>query len=322
MNTHIRVGVVGCGYLGAFHAEKYAAMPGVALVGVVDTEPERADSLASRLETASFHTHRDLIGRVDAASIVTPTPSHFDVSRELLDNGIDLMVEKPMTTSLAEADALIRLAENKGRILQVGHLERFNPAVVAVRDRIHRPMFIEAHRLGIFQGRSTDVSVVLDLMIHDIDIILNFVGAEADSVHASGAAVVSDHVDIANARVQFASGCVANITASRISIKNERKIRIFQPNSYVAIDFARHQITVIDKACPSGDALIPGMEVSQLSFDKGDALEDELRSFVAAVRDRRHPEVTGRMGYQALQIALEVMAQIEAAHRRFGTHHC
>lgn len=293
-------------------------MPEVELVGVVDTVRDRADALAKQLGTKAFYSHQDLIGKIEAASIVVPTPLHFQVSEAFLKHNIDLMVEKPITTTLSEADKLIAMAETAGCILQVGHLERFNPAVVAVRDRIQLPMFIESHRLGIYQGRCTDVSVVLDLMIHDIDIILNFVGSEVESVHASGAAVVSDHTDIANARIQFKSGCVANVTASRISIKNERKIRIFQRNSYIAVDFARHQITVIEQTGKCTDTLIPGMEVSQLSFDKGDALEDELVSFVSAVRERRRPEVTGHMGYQALKIALNIMDQIEEAHRRFG----
>ncbi|MFZ7124662.1 MAG: Gfo/Idh/MocA family protein [Desulfobacterales bacterium] len=314
----LRVGVVGCGYLGKFHAEKFAGMEGVELVGVVDTVGERAQALAHRLGTRAFSTHEALVGKIDAASIVVPTPAHYKVSKDLLQHGVDLMIEKPMTTTLPEADELIALADREGRVLQVGHLERFNPAVVAVKDHIHRPMFIESHRLGIFQGRCTDVSVVLDLMIHDIDIILNFVGSEVEGIHASGASVVSDHTDIANARIQFESGCVANVTASRISIKNERKIRIFQKNSYIAVDFAKREITRIEQTGECTDSLIPGMKVSQLSFEEGDALKDELSSFVASVRSRRQPEVTGRMGYQALRIALDIMDQIEAAHRRFG----
>jgi predicted dehydrogenase len=318
MSESIRVAVVGCGYLGRFHAEKYARMPGVDLVGVVDIDRKRAEDLAGRLGTRAWEDWEAVANRIDAASIVVPTPLHHPIGKALLERGVDLMIEKPITETLAEADELIRLAEAGGRVLQVGHLERFNPAVLAARERIRNPVFIEAHRLSIFQGRSTDVSVVLDLMIHDIDIILDFVGSEVESLHASGAAVVSRTVDIANARIQFASGCVANVTASRISTKNERKVRLFQRNGYIAVDFAKRGITIIEQTGKPTGGLIPGMEVSQLSLDQGDALEAELGAFVKAVRGRSLPEVTGRMGYRALEIALEIMEQIEAAHRRYG----
>ncbi len=318
MSESIRVAVVGCGYLGRFHAEKYARMPGAELVGVVDIDRKRAEDLADRLGTRAYEDWEAVANRIDAASIVVPTPLHHPIGKALLERGVDLMIEKPITETLAEADELIRLAEAGGRVLQVGHLERFNPAVVAARERIRNPVFIEAHRLSIFQGRSTDVSVVLDLMIHDIDIILDFVGSEVESLHASGAAVVSRTVDIANARIQFASGCVANVTASRISTKNERKVRLFQRNGYIAVDFAKRGITIIEQTGKPTGGLIPGMEVSQLSLDQGDALEAELGAFVKAVRGRSLPEVTGRMGYRALEIALEIMEQIEAAHRRYG----
>ncbi len=314
----VRVAVVGSGYLGRFHAEKYAGLEGVTLVGIVDTDTPKAAAVAARCHTQALARYQDLIGQVDAVSIAVPTPAHYAVARDFLENGVDVLIEKPMTTTLAQAHGLIELAEREGLILQVGHLERFNPAVVAVRELIHKPMFIESHRLSIYQGRRTDVSVVLDLMIHDIDIILNFVGAPVKAIHASGAAVVSDHCDIANARIEFATGCVANITASRISTKNQRKVRLFQKNAYIAVDFALREITHIRQTGATGDGLIPGMEVNQSRFPEGDALEGELRSFVQAVAQRREPEVTGEMGYQALAIALNVMEQIDDATRRFG----
>ncbi len=314
----VRVAVVGAGYLGRFHAEKYAALDGVELVGVVDVDTAKAAEVAGHCRSRAFGRHLDLMGRVDAVSIVVPTPLHFAIAGDCLRNGIDVLIEKPMTTTLAEARELIDIAESEGLILQVGHLERFNPAVVAVRERIHKPMFIESHRLSLFQGRSTDVSVVLDLMIHDIDIILNFVGAPVKAIHASGAAVVSEHCDIANARIEFATGCVANITASRISTKNQRKVRLFQKNAYIAVDFAAREITHIQQTGHTGSAPIPGMSVDQTRFPEGDALEDELRAFVDAVATRHEPEVTGAMGYQALEIALNVMEQIDDATRRFG----
>jgi len=222
-----------------------------------------------------------------------------------------------MTTTLEEADELVRFSGSKGLILQVGHLERFNPAVVALQDVVEKPLFIESHRLSIYKERCTDVSVVLDLMIHDIDIILNFVKSEVDSIHAAGAPVISGHVDIANARLQFKNGCVANVTASRISTKNERKIRLFQKDAYVSVDFANQGITVIKQNDQIEGGLIPGMDIKQLSFAKGDALEDELKSFVKAVKNRATPEVTGRMGRDALKIALSIMSQISFTSSQF-----
>jgi len=270
----IRVGVIGVGYLGRFHAEKYSRMENVVLAGVVDINRALAEEVAALFSTDAFTDYRDLCGHVDAVSIVVPTAEHFLVGADCLNHDLDVLIEKPMTTTLEQADELIRIAESRGRVMQIGHLERFNPAVIAVKDIVHHPMFIEAHRLSIFKDRSTDVSVVLDLMIHDIDIIMNLVKSEiksihaagapvvcehADianviimnlvkseikSIHAAGAPVVCEHADIANVRLEFESGCVANVTASRISTKNQRKIRLFQKDAYVAVDFISRDITV------------------------------------------------------------------------------
>jgi predicted dehydrogenase len=313
----LQVGVVGVGYLGKFHAEKYARMDHVDLVGVVDIDPSKAENVAKKFNTKAYSTHQDLFGKADAVSIVAPTPDHYAIAKDCLEQNIDVLVEKPMTKTLEEADELIRFSESRGLILQVGHLERFNPAVVALQDVVKQPLFIESHRLSIYKERSTDVSVVLDLMIHDIDIILNLVKSEVDSIHAAGVPVISEHVDIANARLQFKNGCVANVTASRISIKNERKIRLFQKDSYVSVDFANQGITVIKQNDQIESGLIPGMDIKQLSFAKGDALNDELKSFVKAVKKRTTPEVTARMGRDALEIALDIMDQIKDAIRRF-----
>jgi predicted dehydrogenase len=313
----LQVGVVGVGYLGKFHAEKYARMDHVDLVGVVDIDPSKAENVAKKFNTKAYSTHQDLFGKADAVSIVAPTPDHYAIAKDCLEQNIDVLVEKPMTKTLEEADELIRFSESRGLILQVGHLERFNPAVVALQDVVKKPLFIESHRLSIYKERSTDVSVVLDLMIHDIDIILNLVKSEVDSIHAAGVPVISEHVDIANARLQFKNGCVANVTASRISIKNERKIRLFQKDSYVSVDFANQGITVIKQNDQIESGLIPGMDIKQLSFAKGDALNDELKSFVKAVKKRTTPEVTARMGRDALEIALDIMDQIKDAIRRF-----
>jgi predicted dehydrogenase len=305
-----RVAVIGAGYLGKFHAEKYAAMNHVDLVGVVDIDRERAETVAEKFGAAAYRDYQDLFGKVDAVSIVVPTPKHFMIGSDFLKNDVDVLIEKPVTTTLAEADELIRISESRKLIFQVGHLERFNPAVVASRAFITKPMFIESHRLSIYNERGTDVSVVLDLMIHDIDIILNFVRSELRRIHAAGIPVISGHVDIANARLEFANGCVANVTASRISTKNERKIRLFQRNSYISLDFANREITVIQRNEKALDGLIPGMEIKQLCFTKGDALKDELEAFINAVLTRNIPEVSGHEGREALKIALDIMAQI------------
>jgi predicted dehydrogenase len=307
----IRAAVVGVGYLGKFHAEKYARMEGVQLVGVVDGDPTRAKEVANLHQTQAYTDYRQLLGQVDAVSIAVPTPHHFEISKDFLLSNVDLLIEKPITISLDEADELVRLADQKDLIIQVGHLERFNPAVVALENKITTPRFIESHRLATFKERGTDVSVVLDLMIHDIDIILNFVRSDLTQIHAAGIPVITDQVDIANARLTFANGCVANVTASRISTKNERKIRLFQQDAYISVDFANHAIDIIRKDPNHKNGIIPGMQVNHLSFTHGDALDDELKSFINSVRNRTPAEVTGQMGRDALKIALSIMDQIQ-----------
>lgn len=310
---NVRVAVVGVGYLGNFHAEKYARMQGVELIGVVDSDLVRAEEVARNHNTQAFNDHRKLLDQVDAVSIAVPTPHHFDISKAFLKNGIDVLIEKPITTSLAEADRLVQLADEKQLIIQVGHLERFNPAVVALEDKITVPRFIESHRLSTFKERGTDVSVVLDLMIHDIDIILNLVRSELTHIHAAGIPVITDQVDIANARLTFANGCVANVTASRISTKNERKIRLFQQDAYISVDFANHDIDIIRRDPDQPDGIIPGMKVDHLSFTHGDALDDELKAFIKSVQHRTPAAVTGQMGRDALKIALSIMDQIQVS---------
>ena len=313
----LRVGVVGTGYLGKFHAEKYARMDDVELVGVADINSSQARQVADSCATKAFTNHADLLKQVDAVSIVVPTPAHFAVSKDFLAHDIDVLIEKPMTTTMQEADELIEFAESRDLIIQVGHLERFNPAVLALEGIVKKPRFIESHRLSVYKERATDVSVVLDLMIHDIDIISNFVGSEITSIHAAGIPVISKHVDIANARLEFDNGCVANVTASRISTKNERKIRLFQRDAYISVDFANHEITIIRQKDEHQDGLIPGMDINQLCFTKSDALDDELKAFVRSVKRRETPAVNGQVGREALRIALAVMEQINSAMSRF-----
>ena len=307
----LRVGVVGAGYLGKFHAQKYHHMPDVELVGVVDPDANQGKKVAEDNCTTFYPDHRSLLGKVDAISIAAPTPAHFSIAKAFLEQDIDVLIEKPITSILEDADELIQIAESRGLIIQVGHLERFNPALVALNGKIDQPRFIESHRLSIFQGRCTDVSVVLDLMIHDIDLILNLVGSEIKTVHAAGISVISGNIDIANARLEFSNGAVANVTASRISAKNERKLRLFQKKAYISIDFANNKITIVHPDESQSNGIIPGMKIEQLSFEKGDALDDELKSFVQSVRHRRPPLVTGQMGRDALQTALSIMAQIQ-----------
>ncbi len=313
----LRIGVVGVGYLGKFHAEKYAGMDGVKLAGVVDIIPERAESIAKQLGTESFADYRNLIDEVDAVSVVVPTPLHFSISRDFLENNVNVLIEKPITETLEEADALIKIADFHGLIIQVGHLERFNPAVIALREIVDRPLFIESHRLSVFKERGTEVDVVLDLMIHDIDIILSFVRSELKSIHAAGVPVISSRVDVANVRLVFENGCVANITASRISLKNMRKIRIFQKDTYVSVDYANHDVTIVRKDGKGAKLPIPGMSLQRTSFEEADSLESELEAFVRSVRNREAPLVSGRDGRNALRVALSIMGQIEETNKKF-----
>lgn len=311
--SRLRVAVIGVGYLGRFHAAKYAGIDGVELVAVVDRDAHQAAEVAREVGTRAVDDHRHLLGRVDAVSVVVPTPAHYAVARDFLEHGADVLIEKPITTRLDEADELIRIAAARGRFIQVGHLERFNPAVVALRERIAAVRFIESHRLSLFKPRCTDVSVVLDLMIHDLDLILHLVGSAVTEIRAAGISVVSPHLDIANARLAFANGCVANVTASRLATRNERKMRLFQPDAYLTIDFGNHTATVIrpDATAAADAGGLPGMHTERRTLDAGDALDDEIRSFVTAVRRRSVPEVTGEMGRDALRLALAIMDRIE-----------
>lgn len=312
----LRVGVVGAGYLGKFHADKYSQMDDVELVGIADSDRVKAETVSKKVKTNAYTDYRDLIGKVDAVSVVVPTPAHYKVSRDFLENDIDVLIEKPITTTLCEADELISISEARGLIIQVGHLERFNPAILALKDIVKNPRFIESHRLSIFKERGTDVSVVLDLMIHDIDIISGFVRSEIKSIHAAGIPVITGLADIANTRLEFMNGCVANVTASRISTKNERKIRLFQQNAYISVDFANHEITIVRKKEDEKDSIIPGMEIKQICFEKSDALKDELAAFVKSVSRREVPEVTGQVGRDALKVALSVMEQIDSSKKQ------
>ncbi|MFP4571506.1 MAG: Gfo/Idh/MocA family protein [Desulfobacterales bacterium] len=319
MSNKIRAAVVGVGYLGRFHAEKYAALPEAELIGVVDTNRDQALKVAKKVGAEAYTDYTELFGKVDAVSIAVPTPFHYKTAKAFLEAGVDVLIEKPITQTVAEADELIKIAEKKGRIIQVGHLERFNPAVKAVCDLVENPLFIECNRLSLYQPRGTDVSVVHDLMIHDIDLILNFVKSGVRYCHAMGSPLVTDKVDIANAHIEFENMAVANVTASRISSKSERKIRIFQQDGYFSIDFANRAITHIhpaDSAEQGVQCPVPGMQIDTMSFEKADALADEIQSFVAAAAGRKAPEVSGKMGRDALAIAVDIIKQIDTAMER------
>jgi predicted dehydrogenase len=309
MTTPLRAAVVGVGHLGAFHAEKYAALQNVELVGVVDSDTERAKSVAERLQTQPFASYRDLFGKVDCASLAVPTSLHYELAKELLERDIDVLVEKPMTSNLTEGRALVEAAERRGRILQVGHLERFNPAIRALRDIVTKPRFIECHRLAPFVERGTDVDVVLDLMIHDLDIILSVVHADVESVEAVGVPVLSESTDIANARLHFSDGCIANITASRVTMKHERKIRLFQSDTYVSVDYSTKHVQVYRRRVVDGQ---PAIDVEERDI-AGDALFDEIEHFVEMVRTRQRPLVDGRVALRALEVAEWIRSRMQSA---------
>lgn len=309
----LRAAVVGVGYFGAFHAEKYAALADVELVAVVDRDRERAAGIAARLGARPCGCIEELPPDIDLASVAVPTAAHASVALRLIEAGVHVLVEKPMARTLEEADALIAAARSRGVLLQVGHLERFNGALVAVRDRIVAPVFIESHRLAPFKPRSTDVDIVLDVMIHDLDLVLDLVPGRVREVRANGTPVLTDHVDIAHARLEFDGGCVANITASRVSTKSMRKMRIFERDCYVSIDMQSGEVTLAAKR--AGAPALPGLppiELREFRVEPGDALMAEVRAFVEAVRRRAPAPVGGDAGRRALAVALEIRGRIAA----------
>lgn len=310
----LKTAVIGAGYLGKFHAEKYAALPGSELIAIVDTHRETADTLAAKYNSEALTDFRDLFGRVDAVSIATPTSTHYTIARDCLRNGIHVLLEKPITVTVAEADELIELAATNNLKLQVGHLERFNAAVLALGDALQQPKFIESHRLAPFKLRATDVNVILDLMIHDIDIILNLIKANVTDIEASGAKIMSDSIDIANVRMAFDNGCVANVTASRVSLKAERKMRIFQDERYISIDFQNRILSQHTKVDAEDEAGIPKIASHEQSFDNDDALKTEIAAFLKAIETDTPPIVTGEDGRRALQTAIRITELLQSKH--------
>jgi predicted dehydrogenase len=307
----LKTAVIGAGYLGRFHAQKYAAIECSQLVGVVDVNLQSAERVAAECGTRALTDYRALLGKVDAVSVVTPTPSHREIAAAFLEAGAHVLVEKPITATVEEASELIAIASRCRRVLQVGHLERFNSAILALDGLLTVPRFVESHRLAPFKQRGTDVNVVLDLMIHDIDIIQNIVRSPIISIDAVGSSIFSGELDIANARLRFENGCVANTTASRVSLKTERKLRLFQDDAYFSLDLHQKVMTLIRKGAAVGPDGLPQVSIDERSFSDGDALKSEIESFLDAAKTGRAPVVSGEDGRRALATAIQITEQVE-----------
>ena len=302
--SRLRLAVIGVGHLGQHHARILAALPGVELVGVADIKADRAHDIAAKYSTTPFSDAADLIGRVDGVCIATPTASHVEVALPFVESGAAVMVEKPLAASLAEADRLVAAADARGTLLATGHTERFNPAVAAALPLVSGPRFIEVHRLGTFPERSLDIDVIFDLMIHDLDILLAIVREEVADVEAVGVNVLTPRIDIANARLRFTSGCIANLTASRISRDRVRKARFFQHDAYISIDYAAQELEVYRLVAQNGGR--PVIQGGRVEVAGDEPLRRELEDFVSAIRDGRRPVVTGSDGRAALALATRI----------------
>ena len=306
------MGVAGVGYFGKFHAAKIAAAPGAELVAVADSDGARAHKVAALHGATGCADARDMAGQIDAVAIAVPTRAHFEVAQAFLEAGVHVLLEKPIADNLDDAGRLIALAAEKELVLQIGHLPRFSGAAEFLRRRLDNPLFIESLRIAPFKPRGTDVSVVLDLMIHDLDFILSLVRAPIASIDAAGAAVFSDSEDIANARVKFENGCIANITASRISLKTERQMRIFQPDAYIAVDFDKRKTRIVGKKSAGPIAGLSDVAMQEESYEEVDELEREVEAFIAAVKNGTPPVVSGEDGRRALEAALSVADSLSA----------
>jgi len=323
MSERICVGVVGVGEFGRNHVRVYRDLENAELVGVFDTNAALAEKVAREFGTRAFPSLEELAGLVQAASLAVPTRDHARVGVDFLRRGVDVLVEKPMAASLAEADQLVDTAREHSRILQIGHTERFNPAVTTAATVLDNPLFFEVHRLGVFSGRSLDVDVIFDLMIHDLDILLSFVDAPVEQVHAAGIPILSDKVDIASVRLEFANGCVANLTASRVSTEKVRKLRCFQPHAYISVDYARRDVLMISVekdaaaqlAAQAATGLPPGLPAGlnarKIETPDEEPLHAELRAFLEAVRTRTPGPASGEEGRRALELAERVAAGIK-----------
>ncbi len=311
----IRVGVVGVGALGQHHARVYDSLPQVELVGIVDSLPGRAAEIGGPLGAGIFTDYRELLGKVDAVSIATPTATHSFIGEDFLDEGVHVLVEKPISGTIEAGERLVAAARRNGRVLQVGHLERFNPAVRALRGIVNDPRFFEAHRLGLFAPRSLDIDVILDLMIHDLDIISLLVPFPVTQVDAVGIAILSQRIDIANARIRFGNGCVANVTASRVSMEKIRKLRLFQSQHYISLDYTRQDVSVFSLGEAVGQET-PKISSYRMTPPHQEPLRLELEAFIEAVKGRGPVECTGEDGIRALGLALQVHEHAERAQAR------
>lgn len=309
------VAVVGVGHMGSLHAEKLRALEGegaLHFAGVYDLDTDRARAVARRLEAPLLDGLEAVCRVADAVCIAVPTTLHAPIAAQMLEAGLDVLVEKPVATTRNEARRLLEVADARGRIVQVGHIERFSRALEAVRPMLTEPRFIEAHRIGPYPGRATDVGVVLDLMIHDLEIVSDWVGVEVDSIDAVGIPVLSETEDIANARIRFRSGCVANLTASRVSLEPLRKLRLFQSDAYISIDFGANRIQVVRREGAPGGDTPPKIEGQTLDLDPADALLGQDRAFAESVRTRTAPVVGGGDGLRALELALRIQESLTA----------
>ncbi len=310
MSQLLKVAVVGVGHLGKWHADKYAAASDCELVAVVDNNTANAREVAQKHGVDVYSDYRDIIPLVDAISLVVPTSLHYKIAREFLEAGIHCLIEKPITESIAEAETLINIAHEQHLVLQVGHIERFNSVMIGIEEHLEKPQFLESTRLAPFTPRATDVSVILDLMIHDIDIILDLIGSPVRQISASGISVLSDTIDIANARIEFENHCVANVTASRISRKRERKLRIFQKDAYLSADFQNKMLAINRKGETDNEAGFKDISHSELHFEDNDALNLEILDFVNAITTGGQPKVSGEDGKRALETAIAITSQI------------
>ncbi len=310
-NSPLRVGVVGVGYLGAIHARIYKRLPNVVLVGVFDTDRAVAGAVAKETECRVFDTQEEMFDAIDAVSIVVPTSLHRVVAEPFLERGIPVLLEKPVAHTLEDSEAIVASAQKSSTLLQIGHLERFNAGIVRLADELKNPRFLEVHRLGQFVARATDVDVVTDLMIHDIDIVLSLVPSELRYVSAVGARVITDHVDIANARLEFSNGAIANVTASRISAKKFRRMRIFADSAYLALNFEDQQIDIARPGETAGPDGFAPIITDSIAVEHRPPLDAELADFVACVMEKREPVVSGEDGLKALRVAHEVRKRID-----------
>jgi predicted dehydrogenase len=310
--SKIRAAVIGVGYLGRFHAQKYSQLADCELVAVVDGREDVRKAVAGEVGSSAVADYRQLLGKVDAVSVVTPTPAHFEIADAFLAAGAHVLVEKPITETPEQARALIASARKADKILQVGHLERFNAAVLAAEPHLNSPRFMECVRLAPYKERGTDVNVVLDLMIHDIDLVQSLANSEIESIDAIGTPVFSGEIDIANARIRFANGCVANTTASRVSLKTERKLRIFEDAAYISLDLQQKILTLIRKreGVPQPGQL--PVSIEEANLEQGDALKSEIESFLDCIRNNKRPIVSGEDGLRALETAIRISEQVHA----------